>query len=298
MKWVDGTDLEQWADRVDSRAILPEVTRRLVCATVPILRRVEFRSGEGVQLPGWDGYVEAPSGDDKVPQGVSCWELGTGGDPRAKAQDDFERRTANTLGVDPRETTFVLVTPRRWGGKTAWAQERQAEGVWREVRVYDADDLEAWLMQAPGVGAWLARQIGKYPPHVSSLEDFWNEFASTTSQPLTAGILLAGRGAEQTRVNAWLREQPCILHVRADTPREAIAFVAACIMQLPEAERITLCSRTLATDDPETLRALSLKRAWLVFFYDGADTAPTPSSSAAWPPSAHSRGSGRCVPAK
>jgi hypothetical protein len=180
------------------------------------------------------------------------------------------------IHVPKRETAFVLVTPRRWGGKTTWAQQRQAEGVWRDVRVYDADDLEAWLIQAPGIGAWLARQIGKYPPHVSSLEDFWNEFVSTTNPPLTSGILLAGRGEEQARVNAWLRDQPSILHVRADTPRETIAFVAACIMQLPEAERITLCSRTLATDDPETLRALSLTRAWLVLFYGGADTAPAP----------------------
>lgn len=276
MKWVDGTDLEQWANRVDSRALLPEVIRRLVYATVPSPRRIEFRSGEGVQLAGWDGYVEAPSGNDRVPQGVSCWELGTGRDPRAKAQEDYGTRTANPLGINPGEATFVVVTPRRWAGKTAWAQERRAEGVWRDVRVYDADDLEAWLLQAPGVGAWLARQIGKYPPHVSSLEDFWNEFASTTNPPLNGDILLAGRGEEQARVNDWLRDQPSILHVRADTPREATAFVAACVMQLPETERITLCSRTLATDDPETLRALSSKQAGLLLFYDGTDTAPTP----------------------
>ena len=67
MKWVDGTDLGQWADRIDSRALLPEVVRRLIFATVPDLQRVEFRSGEGVQLPGWDGYAETPTGTEKVP---------------------------------------------------------------------------------------------------------------------------------------------------------------------------------------------------------------------------------------
>src|SRR5207249_2268337 len=97
--------------------------------------------------------------------------------------------------------------------KTTWAQEKQADGIWREVRAYDADDLEAWLVQAPAVGAWLARQMDKYPPHVSSLDDFWNEFISTTNPPLTDKLVLAGRAAEQERVNAWLGQAPSILHV-------------------------------------------------------------------------------------
>jgi hypothetical protein len=54
MKWIDATHLDQWADRRDSQALLPEVVRRLVFATVGGLRRVLFPSGESVQLPGWD----------------------------------------------------------------------------------------------------------------------------------------------------------------------------------------------------------------------------------------------------
>jgi hypothetical protein len=93
MKWIDGTDLVQWADRRDSQALLPELVRQLVYATVPDARRVDFRTGEGVQLPGWDGYVEAPTGTAYVPEGLSCWELGTGDGIAAKANDDYERRT-------------------------------------------------------------------------------------------------------------------------------------------------------------------------------------------------------------
>jgi len=56
MVWIDGTDLAQWADRADSRGLLPAVMRRLVYATVDDLRHVEFRSGEGVQFP-WMGRL-------------------------------------------------------------------------------------------------------------------------------------------------------------------------------------------------------------------------------------------------
>lgn len=66
------------------------------------------------------------------------------------------------------------------GAKAAWVQAKQAESIWRDVRAYDADDLDAWLQQAPAVGSWLARGIDKYPPNVTSIDDAWNEFTSTT----------------------------------------------------------------------------------------------------------------------
>lgn len=275
MKWVDGTDLVQWADRIDSRSLLPEVVRRLIMGTVETLQRIEFRSGEGVQQQGWDGYVETPTGNEKVPQGISCWELGASLDARTKANDDYATRTKTPLGVDPATATYFFVTPRRWAGKTAWAREKIATGTWRDVRVYDADDLEAWLMQAPAVGAWLARQIDKYPPHVHSLDDFWNEFINSTNPPLTDKLILAGRATEQERTTNWLRQPASILQVQADTTAEALAFVAACIVQLPQAEQDTQRSRTLLTGDVETLRALSVTRAPMTILYDGTTIAPT-----------------------
>src|ERR1700690_3547560 len=274
MEWIDGTDLVQWADRRDSQALLPELMRQLVYATVPGARRVQFRTGEGVLLPGWDGYVEAPTGTVQVPDGISCWELGTGEGIATKANSDYESRTADPLGVAANEAVFIFVTPRRWTGKAAWAQGRQAEGAWRDVRAYDADDLEAWLLQAPGVGAWLARRIDKYPANVTSLDDVWNEFASTTNPLLSRGVMLAGRETTQARLASWLGEPPSILHLRADTTGEAIAFAAACTMDLPEEERERLRSRAIATNNVETLRALNMTRAPLFILYDGENAAP------------------------
>ena len=128
--------------------------------------------------------------------------------------------------------------------------------------------------QAPGVGAWLARRIDKYPPNVTSLDDVWNEFTSTTKPPQTTGLLLAGRGTVQGRLTAWLQESPSILHIKADTPAEAIGFVAAHIMALPPDEQDRLRARTLATSHQETLRALSTTRAPLLLLYSGEHTAP------------------------
>jgi hypothetical protein len=45
--------------------------------------------------------------------------MGTGDEPRGKADDDYQKRSAEPLWVKPEETTFVFVTPRSWPGKTA-----------------------------------------------------------------------------------------------------------------------------------------------------------------------------------
>jgi hypothetical protein len=264
--------LNQWAERRDSQALLPEVIRRLVYATVAGPRRVLFPSGESVQLPGWDGYVEAPTGTQFVPEGISCWELGTSSQPKGKADGDYEKRTLDPVGVDASTATFVFVTPRRWSGKIVWMQERQAKGQWQEVRAYDADDLEGWLMQAPSVGAWLAVRMNKYPPHVWSIDDYWHEFIHATNPPLTVGVLLAGREQAASQVQTWLRGAAEVLHVRADTPREGVAFLASCVMQLPAEEQDSIRYRTLVTDDADTLRALSVTREPLTIAYRGDDT--------------------------
>ena len=142
---VDGTDLDSWANRRDAQSQLPQVVRGLIHATVDA-SRVEFRAGEGVQLAGWDGIVAAEQGNAFVPDGASGWELSTAKDVKTKADHGYETRCENPGGIDPAQSTFVFVTPRRWSGKNDWVNARQGEGKWREVRAYDADNLEEWSL--------------------------------------------------------------------------------------------------------------------------------------------------------
>jgi hypothetical protein len=119
--------------------------RRLVLASGMHVDRAAFRAGEGVQLGGWDGLVKADSSHAFIPDGISGWEMGTNAGVRGKADGDYTTRSADPLGLDPSHTTFVFVTPRRWSNKEEWATAKRQEGHWKDVRAYDADDLETWL---------------------------------------------------------------------------------------------------------------------------------------------------------
>ena len=120
-------------------------------------------SGSSVRLPGWDGFLATGRGNAWAPSGVSGWEFSSSGAVTNKANDDYEKRTANPLGLDRATDTFVFVTSRRWQGKRQWEIKRSEEGRWHEVRAYDADDLVAWLGQSPEVTKWFAGVIGRSP---------------------------------------------------------------------------------------------------------------------------------------
>ena len=171
---VDATDLAFWANRRDAQALLPRLVRRLIHATVDHPKRICFRAGEGVQLGGWDGIVEIEQGNAFVPDGLSAWELSVEKKVKAKADSDYEKRCADPFGVDQSNATFVFVTARKWGGKDAWVMERNKEGTWREVRAYDADDMEAWLETAPPVHTWISILLGKHPEGARDVDGYWN----------------------------------------------------------------------------------------------------------------------------
>jgi hypothetical protein len=271
MKWINATDLNAWADRLDSRSRLPEVIRGLIHATAEQPRRVDFRSEESVQLGGWDGLVEVGETHPYLPLGYSGWELGAGKDIKEKADEDYQKRTANPGDLEPSKTTFIFVTPRRWAKKQDWINTRRAEGTWSDVRAYDADDLEQWLELAPAVGAWLAVLIGKYPPGVRSLVNVWDEFSLSTSPSLPKELLVAGREAATKTVGEWLSGPASALNLEADSAAEALAFFASALLSLPDSEAAHWVWRAIVTGDACALRQLASDARPLVLCWFSED---------------------------
>ena len=131
---ANASDLDHWASLLEGKSTFPELLRRLIRATTPTLTSLSFPSAEGVQLEGWDGLTTADAATPYVPAGPTGWELGTNKDQKGKADDDYDTRTANPLGLVPADSTFVFCTPRRWGQRKKWTTARLKEGHWRDVR--------------------------------------------------------------------------------------------------------------------------------------------------------------------
>jgi len=270
---VDATDLAGWANRRDARGLLPQILRRLTVATVDRVLRIGFRAQEGVQLGGWDGVAIVEEGNAFVPDGCSGWELSASGDVKRKADADYESRSADPLGVDSSETTFVFATPRRWGGKDDWVASKNGEGIWREVRAYDADDLETWLELAPGVHIWLSILLGKHPENVRDLSSFWTDWLGATKPPISTDLVISGRHEVAGRIHQWLREEPSPLSLRADSREGALAFFVASLQQLLPEEQLIHFARGIVVRDVTAWQwlAVSDNTLLLVPMFDSGD---------------------------
>ena len=222
---VRATDLVQQADRRFMQDQLPVLVRRLILSTAEV-ESIAFPGGESVQRPGVDGRLVARSGNPWVPGGSSVWEMGCNRDPRRKADEDFEGRRSQA----DESATFMFVTPRRWLTKGDWEDARRAEGIWRDVRVIDADDLETWIESAPAVGVWLSEVCGIAGPGVHSVESWWTRWATQTAHEISQAALFTGREEARDDLNRLIGRRPPFIGLRADSAEEAAAFACATLL--------------------------------------------------------------------
>jgi transcriptional regulator with XRE-family HTH domain len=258
--WTHARDLELWAGMVDARYTLPQLVRRLVHATVPgtHIEEICFRAFEGADLQGWDGLLRTSSGNALVPPGASVWELSCEEDPAKKVNKVLRERTSAPLGAVPRNCTFVFLTPRRWPGKRKWLADVAAKTPWRQVRAYDAQDLEQWLELAPAVDAWFAGLMGRPVQGVVALASHWEALArlSGTKMRLMPELFLLSRKKQADALKAWLAGTNPPLLVEA-APSDTVDFIAAYVADLPEKEADAVASRALVVENRDSWRHLA-----------------------------------------
>jgi DNA-binding XRE family transcriptional regulator len=272
MRWIEAHDLAQWGGTRDGQAKLPELASRLILAVYGPAAALRFPSDDSIQHAGWDGVCDAPSDSTYVPAGKSVWEMGaqrTG--IGAKAQDEYDKRTANPLGVNPFEACFIFFTPQRWPQREVWAAERRAEGVWRDVRVIDGDTLVHWLELYPGVAEWLAVRTNRRPKGLRNLGEVWREWSLATIPSLSHELILADRDDQAISILRWLNDPESVLSVQAESADEAIAFLHAAVGQLPLNHRIYWESRILAAQSDDVGRELIGLGPKLIVVLNGGD---------------------------
>ena len=270
---ISADRIDRWAsETVGADAIFPELIRRLVHALNDTLTLVDIPSGTSIRLGGWDGLTSATVATSFVPEGDAAWECSVEATPTSKANGDYEKRTANPLGLIPAQSTYIFCTPRKWpAGKKTWAKGKCAEGKWKEVRAVDAHELATLFERAPAVRDWFMRQLGLSPPGSFAASDWLSDYLHATNPPLDgACLLLNHKAARQSIVDFILAspQPPKPLSVIARTTQDAVAFCIAALCEVEaESQRLHAISRALVvenTDAWKVLTAISFTRLILI----------------------------------
>ena len=253
---IKAREIGDWAGRIESRQELGALVRRLVNSTGRDLSKVDFSAHDDAERRGWDGMVVASAPTPWIPEGESGWELSCNARPRDKANRDFARRTKSVPPRERKACTFVFLTPRDWPGKTAWANEQTRLGFWKDVRAYDASDLEQWIEQSVPVQIWLAERLGRPVAGYRSLSGFWTRWASAAEPALSPQLFAPAVERHSVRFRAWIEESPGRpFTIAADSGDEAVAFLV-CLMGQENGDN-GAGDRGIVFDTPDALHRLA-----------------------------------------
>jgi hypothetical protein len=246
---ITATQIANWAAGKNAQAALPRYIRRLIHDAGSITQ-IAVPAGDSTSQPGWDGEITSEQGNPWVPKGKSFWEMSCEAQATSKANDDYNKRTGESPENVRKTSTLVVVTARKWSHKRKWLAEKHAAFEWKEIRAYDADDLEQWLEQTPAVKLRFGDEIGLTGHGIEDVERHWSNWAGQTDVSITPEAFFVGRESVRDRVLTALRRrlndkntEP--FTIRGDSVEEATAFVTAILQSQPD-----LCSTALVVTDP------------------------------------------------
>ena len=269
MKWITSTHLVAWANTDACEGILPELIKKLIIGSASKFPEISFPSNDSIYKPGWDGLTITEEACKFVPEGVARWEVGRNDDYKRKCNQEYNKRTRETKIKERRKSTFVFVTPRRWVKaplKDKWIAEKLKKNEWKDIKVYDADDLELWLEQTPAIGAWLAKELKLFSGDVVSALDYWQKFRHI--HKLTPDVVISGRTKESSQIVKFLSGNYAAKEVQSSSRPEAITFIIASAISSSEIAQQSFFARSIIVSNMESLRAVVAQHAGLNIIYD------------------------------
>jgi addiction module HigA family antidote len=268
---IRAMQIEAWSERQEARAELPVFLRRLVVSTGIELAKADFPAYENSQRKGWDGTVTAGSATPWIPLGNSGWEFGINRDAARKAEEDYAARTRSITAKVRGDTTFVFVTPRNWTGKEAWAAAKRTQGEWKDVRAYDASDLEQWIEASIPAQAWMAEQLAIGAGEVQTLDACWKRWAGVTNPEFSRKLFGSASQAHAETLAQWLQrpaERP--LTVVAASPDEALAALA-CLFDSESVQPSNAAGRVIVVRSAGALAKVASAATNLIVVMTSAD---------------------------
>jgi hypothetical protein len=256
--------LHQYADFAESRGIIPELIFRLIAASVQNPRELRLPVGGSTGQRGWDGVLLSPVAfGPYVPEGQSFWEIGTGADPKAKANDDLANRSEKTEPEQQALSTFVFVTPRSayraWSSddQDKWIKEQKAKTNWRDIWVLDATKLVAWKYFFPGIDLWLADRLDIPTAGISTPALHWKVLQDYGKPPpLKPDVFLINRQPACEQLCRVFEGEMMELRLETRYPAEGADFVAAALAALDDQTQSAYAGRCLIIDDPNSWKAM------------------------------------------
>lgn len=254
---IKAYEIDNWTKIEPRRAqeLLPKLVCKLILASSKEIVDFHFPFEKAIQYGGLDGYLFASDSNSFYPEGRSAWEFGTNQDIKGKFDQDYEKRSKGLNAFDLKNTTFCFVTSRIWNcqeGISEFTVSKEADGIWKNVKILDANNLELWLSECPSVAMWFANIIGKSYYGLVDLESYWNSIVNNTAPKLTKEFFIHERS--DTVVNElvkYVNEKESKILFLAESKIEAVLTLSAMLLDSNDVKTQQILSRVVVAYSSE-----------------------------------------------
>lgn len=251
-------ELERWASKLEAQHTLPELILRLLKASRAT--EIGVRFDEGVNATGWDGTATS-QGSKHLPAGELCFEMGVGKNYTKKANLDYNSRLTGTS--KPSSKHFIFVTPRIWGKKSLWEDQKNLEDKFKTTRVFDAHFLWQWMLDFPDVHIWFSEKLGLKPRKARLINSWWDEFSSTLRYKLPLELFTNDRKQEAevlVRFCNSANSRDRVVSIESKSVKDSLAFICGTVN-----ESLSNPESIVVVESEEVLRRLSQAENELIF---------------------------------
>ena len=115
----------------------------------------------------------------------------------------------------------------RWTGKNDWVAQRRSEKKWKDVRAYDASDLEQWLEQSIPAQVWFSNEIHIPSKGTMTIRWHWNTWSAGCKPALVHSLFSEALSADDLKKLVKKLENNDTVTISADSRDEGLAFIDA-----------------------------------------------------------------------
>lgn len=102
----------------------------------------------------------------------------------------------------------------------------KSKKLWKDIRAYDASDLEQWMEQSLAAQTWFANQTDRPSNGVRTLERCWSDWANVAAPALHPSLFTTANEAWNDKIKSFLaKDDANPLVIAADSVEEALAFL-------------------------------------------------------------------------
>ena len=237
MKIITSSELQNWAATRESQEKLPLLIRKLIINNIGFnnIQFIDIPGGDSIWKPGSDGKLSTTVDSLLGPANtLYIIECGQNANTEYKFKTDLIKRTKElqNKNINP---IFIFITTHKLKNKQKNIQTIKSTipniNLWKDIKIFDADDIETWLDYDYATQAWFADIIGKPIDNIKSFDMIWAEWIKSTCIPIDEDLILARTYVHQQEINKWLLNPAHILKIKSNSKKESLLFLFSCIIK-------------------------------------------------------------------